>query len=362
MKKERAGAKKTESLLFPLKWILPCFLLLSVINAGMFLILNQYISFEQLSWDFFYAGITYIILSAIFETLLVYFIVKKFLINPIRRLGDAAKQVAHGDFSVYVEPVHTMNRYNFLDELIEHFNAMIDDLGSLETMKTDFISNVSHEIRTPLGNIRNYAYALKNPGLSSRKRSEYADTIIEATERLNTMVTNILKLNKLENQAAEIKRENYDLCEQLSECVLVFEKVWSEKNIDINLDTEDRAIIYADRELLGLVWINLLSNAFKFTENGGAVSVHQISDKDTITVSITDTGCGMDVQTQKRMFEKFYQGDTSHSQNGNGLGLALVSRIIKLTGCELSVRSTVGEGSTFLVRLPYQNRNDNKDK
>lgn len=343
--------KRVESGTFPLKWLLPCFLLISAINAGMFLILNQYISFEQLSSDFFHAGITYIIFSAILETLIVYFLVNRFLIDPVRRLGDAAKQVARGDFSVYVEPVHTINHYNYLDELIENFNAMVDNLGSLETMKTDFISNVSHEIRTPLGNMRNYAYALKNSDLPQGKRNEYADTIIEATERLNTMITNILKLNKLENQVAELKKEEYDLCEQLSECLLAFEKVWSEKDIDIELDTEDRAIICADRELLGLVWVNLLSNAFKFTESGGKVSIRQTSDQDTYMVSITDTGCGMDEQTQRRMFEKFYQGDTSHAQSGNGLGLALVGRIIKLTGYELSVNSEIGKGSTFTVRL-----------
>ena len=335
----------------PWKWLLSCFILISVVNAGMFLLLNWYVPLGTLPSDFVCAGIVYIIVTAIVETIILYYTVNRKLIRPVQRLDDAAGKVAHGDFSVYVEPVHTENRYNFLDTLIENFNAMVDELGTLETLQTDFIANVSHEIRTPLGNMKGYAYALKDENLSPEQRNEYADTIIEATERLNTMVTNILKLNKLENQGVALKKEEYDLCEQLSECLLLFEKIWNEKGIDVELETEDRAVIQADRELLGLVWTNLLSNAFKFTESGGKVSVCQTSDRDGITVTVSDTGCGMDKQTQERMFEKFYQGDTSHAQSGNGLGLALVGRIINLSGYFLSVSSEPDKGTTFMIRL-----------
>lgn len=335
----------------PWKWLLPCFILISAVNAGMLLLLNRYVPLGALPSGFIKSGSVYIIMTAVIETLLIYYIVNKNLIRPVQRLDDAAGKVAHGDFSVYVEPIHTENQYNFLDTLIENFNTMVDELGSLETLQTDFISNVSHEIRTPLGNMKGYAYALKNENLSPEQRNEYTDTIIEAVERLNTMVTNILKLNKLENQSAELKKEKYDLCEQLSECLLLFEKIWNEKEIEIELETEDRAVIQADRELLGLVWTNLLSNAFKFTEPGGKVSVRQTSDQNGITVMVSDTGCGMDRQTQDRMFEKFYQGDTSHAQNGNGLGLALVRRIINLTGCSMSVSSELGKGTVFVIQL-----------
>jgi len=165
------------------------------------------------------------------------------------------------------------------------------------------------------------------------------------------MVTNILKLNKLENQTIQPKLEQYDLCEQLSECVLAFETVWTEKNIDIEFATEDRRIIGADRELLGIVWSNLLSNAFKFTEANGKVAIIQRSDGEAITVMVHDNGCGMDEETKRQIYDKFYQGDTSHSCEGNGLGMALVIRIIRLIGGDISVDSELNEGTTVTIKL-----------
>lgn len=328
------------------------FVVISLTNMGLLRILEHFLSFDSLPHNFVSAAIFYAVFVAIIETIFSYFVVKRYLLKPISKLDEAAEQVARGDFTVYVEPSKKTRGYSPLDPLIENFNTMVDDLSSLETMKTDFISNVSHEIRTPLGNIKNYAYALKDENLTPEQRQEYADTIIEASDKLNTMVTNILKLNRLENQTAKPVTEEYDLCEQLSESVLSFESLWTKKDIEIEMNIEDRAMISADKDMLYIVWQNLFSNAFKFTENGGKVSINQTSDSESVTITITDTGCGMSEETQRRMFDKFYQGDTSHSSEGNGLGMALVFRIIQLIKGELTVESEINKGTSFTVRLP----------
>lgn len=336
------------------KWILLCYGMITLTNMGMFFILDQFISLNSLPKDFIRISVLYAAAIAVIETVLIYFTVKKHLLMPINDLSEAAEKVAEGDFSVYVDPPFTPGRYSPVRALVENFNAMVDDLSSLETMKSDFISNVSHEIRTPLGNIKNYAAALKSQDLSPQKQAEYIDTIMEASDKLNTMVTNILKLNKLENQIIQPKIEQYDLCEQLSECVLAFETAWTEKNIDIEFDTEDRRIVGADRELLSIVWSNLMSNAVKFTEANGKISIVQRSNAEAVTVMIRDNGCGMDVETQNQIYDKFYQGDTSHSCEGNGLGMALVIRIIRLISGDITVDSELGKGTTVTIKIKKQ--------
>jgi len=271
---------------------------------------------------------------------------------PMRKLSKAAEQVAGGDFSVYVKPDHTIDNLDYIDVMFQDFNKMIEALGSLETMKADFIANVSHEFKTPLSVIQNYAVALQDANLSLEQRVDYTNTIIKSSRKLSSLITNILKLNKIENQVIQLDNEPYDLCRQLSDCLISFEEKWLGKEIEMEVDMDDRATIFADASMLEIVWQNLLSNAIKFTESGGMVALRQTSDEDSVTVSVSDTGCGIDKKTQERIFEKFYQGDTSHSVEGNGLGLALTRKIIEIVGGDISVSSEPGHGTTFTVKLP----------
>lgn len=271
---------------------------------------------------------------------------------PLHMLAEATEQVSNGDFSVYVPTIHTADRLDYLDVMILDFNRMVEELGSVETLKTDFVSNVSHEMKTPISVIKNYAELLQTGKGTEEERQEYARNIEEAAVRLSDLISNILRLNKLENQRIDPEIESYDLCGQLEECILHYEELWDEKDLELEVDMEEKAVVQADRSLMEMVWNNLLSNAIKFTEPGGSVSIRQTTSADHVEVAVTDTGCGMSRENVRHIFDKFYQGDTSHSKEGNGLGLALVQRILTLMNGEITVVSEKGKGSTFTVRLP----------
>lgn len=228
---------------------------------------------------------------------------------------------------------------------------MTAELEGIETLRTDFISNVSHELKTPLAVIKNYAVMLRKTELSEEKRMEYAKAVSDASDRLSDLITNILKLNKLENQQIYPNVKTFNLGEQLCGCLLKFENIWEQKGIEIETDIEEDVYTESDAELLELVWNNLFSNAIKFTERGGRISLKLFSQGDRAVVQVTDTGCGISPEVGKHIFEKFYQGDTSHAQRGNGLGLALVKRVTDIIGGEVSVNSEIGKGSTFTVKL-----------
>lgn len=271
---------------------------------------------------------------------------------PMQTLAKATSRVAHGDFSVYVPTINTPDKWDYLDVMIMDFNIMVEELGSMEILKTDFFSNVSHEIKTPLAVISNNAQLLDKDNVPEEKRQEYVRNIRKASKKLADLIMNMLKLNKLEKQAIRPAPEEFDLCRQLCECALQFEDAWESKEIELDVEMEDHLLIEADPGLLELVWTNLLSNAVKFTPKGGSVTLKETSDQNTVTISVTDTGCGMDEATQHHIYDKFFQGDTSHSTEGNGLGLSLVQRILELSEGSISVESAVGQGTTFTVMLP----------
>ena len=324
-------------------------LLMSGVHMGLVMLINTK------GWNDIVAVIiptVYWALVAVALTLYARWQIKKTYEEPMHRLAKATAKVAQGDFSVYVPPLHTADKLDYLDVMILDFNIMVEELGSIETLKTDFFSNVSHEMKTPLAVIQNYAQLLQKENLTEEERREYADSILQSTRKLSSLITNILKLNKLEKQTIRPAPEQYDLCQQLCDCALQFEDAWEKKDLEFIAELEDRIIIQADPGLLELVWTNLLSNAVKFTPPGGTVTLTQTSDEKEVTVSVSDTGCGMDEKTLRHIYDKFYQGDTSHSTEGNGLGLALVQRILQLSNGTIAVKSRVGQGSAFTVRLP----------
>ncbi|MDR0249372.1 MAG: HAMP domain-containing histidine kinase [Oscillospiraceae bacterium] len=270
--------------------------------------------------------------------------------RPVKRILSATRQLTHGDLSVRIAPLHSGGRVNEFDAIIADFNKMAEELEGIETLRSDFIANVSHELKTPLAVIQNYSAMLQDPALPEEKRVEHAKTIGAASARLSELVTNILKLNMLENQQIFPEAREYDLGEQLRECLLAFEDAWEGKRLALDIDIDDLTV-KADEELLTIVWNNLFSNAIKFTGEGGSISVSLKEESGCAVAKVSDTGCGMTQEVGRHIFEKFYQGDKSHATRGNGLGLALVKRVVDIVGGEISVTSAVGNGSTFTVRL-----------
>ena len=271
--------------------------------------------------------------------------------KPAKRIAEAAEKIMQGDFSVRVQEQGSFATDDSFNQIIECFNKMAEELGSVETLRTDFIANVSHEMKTPLSVMQNYGTLLQSPDLTEEKRMEYAKGVTDGSRRMADMMTNILKLSRLENQKIYPKKEEFDLGEQLCECLLQYESVWEKANIEIDTDIAENISVKADAELLSLVWNNLFSNAFKFTPPCGSVRVSMSATEHHAVVKVADTGCGMTPEVGTHIFEKFYQGDTSRASQGNGLGLALVKKVVDIIQGEISVESAVSKGSTFTVRI-----------
>ena len=290
-----------------------------------------------------------VLITLLFGT--IDYVRRKMMVDrPVKIITEAAERIMQGDFSIRVAPMHGTGMEGF-NQIGMAINAMAKELSGTETLRTDFIANVSHELKTPLAVMGNYATMLQRPGITEEERCEYAKAISEATRRLAQLITNILKLNKLENQQIFPQPKEFDLGEQLCECLLGFEDAWEAKHLEIETDMEDDVRIKSDPELLSLVWNNLISNAVKFTPDGGTIGVSLKTDGSRVIVQVRDTGCGMKPETGLHIFEKFYQGDTSHATQGNGLGLALVKRVVDILSGEIGVQSIYGEGSIFTVKF-----------
>lgn len=276
---------------------------------------------------------------------------KKFIDERVSDdIAAAAELMAGGNFQIRLNPRHSRKRYDEYDRIMESINVLAEELSKTEMLRNDFVSNVSHEIKTPLSVISNYAAALKKGGLDAATREKYLDTLISASHRLSDLVVNILKLNKLENSPSAENLGPLELGEAVRECVINFEDKIEEKNISLDCAIEDLRII-SDGGLIETVVNNLISNAVKFTPENGRISVRVSRSNDKAVIGVSDTGCGIDHDTGAHIFDKFYQGDTSHASEGNGLGLAMVKRIIDILGGTISVSSEKGKGSTFTVTL-----------
>lgn len=344
------GVSKIGNLRFNL--ILFVFLMLTVsgiLSAALILSLRLFHAWPLLLLNPTTMIITTMIASVIIGTCLSALFSKKFL-HPLRELRYGTNEIARGNFSVRLgEPTEDWN--GEIAELVRSFNQMAEELDGVEVFRNDFINNFSHEFKTPIVSVRGFARQLQAGGLTPEQEKEYIDIIVRESDRLSKMTANVLLLTKLENQQIVTGKTEFFLDEQIREGILLLERSWEKKNIRLEVDL-DEVRYYFDAEMLSQVWINLLGNAIKFTPESGSISVKLRSAPDAVTVTISDTGCGMDEETRAHIFDKFYQGDRSHAMEGNGIGLTLVSRILSLCGGSVRVESKPGKGSAFHVTLP----------
>lgn len=277
---------------------------------------------------------------------LISFYVGKKITEPTNQLKEGLHQVAKGNFKVKLDPI----KHSSLNEVVNNFNKMTEELKSIETLKADFISGVSHEFKTPLSVIQSYSKALRRPNLDDETRKKYEKVIDTNIQKLTNLTNNILSLSKIENQQIIPDKSEFLLDEQIRQCIVSLEPEWKKKNIEFDLDGQ-KVKYYGHKSLMAQVWQNLIGNAIKFSKNNSKISISITPlDKNTI-VTITDYGIGMNEETQTHIFDKFYQGDTSRSSSGNGLGLAIVKRILEISNATISVESHENQGTTFTVIL-----------
>lgn len=288
-----------------------------------------------------------VLLSLTIATAINMLIGKK-LLKPISAFSKAMMDVAKGDFSVQLK---YNERVDELDEMTSNFNTMVHELGTIETLRSDFVVTVSHEFKTPLASIEGYATILQNPELTVEERNEYTQMIIESTKQLAKLSSNILMISNLENREIITEKTEFRLDEQIRQSVLMLEPIWESKKIDFNIDL-DHANYYGNEELLMQVWLNLIGNAIKFTPKNGEISLSLKECANILKITVSDTGTGISAEDQKHIFDKFYQADRSGYTDGNGLGLSLVKRIIHLCHGQISVQSELDLGTSFVITLP----------
>lgn len=274
--------------------------------------------------------------------------VGRLIIRPVENISNAFDQLSRGNFSVRVpENEHVAQ----IRDMACKFNAMAHDLSNIETLRTDFVVNVSHEFKTPLSSIEGYATLLQNDALTPEKREYYIRKILDNSRKLSDLSSDILMLSKLENQQIVPGSGEFRLDEQIRKTILLLEDRWSARQIEFDMELP-RQMYYGSEALLERVWSNIINNAIKHSDVGGSIRITMEQRHSQVCVTIADDGCGMSQEVQKHIFEKFYQGDPSRREEGNGLGLALVRRIVELCDGQISVRSSPGCGAAFTVTLP----------
>ena len=277
-------------------------------------------------------------------------IMSRFFLRPVTRMGRAMERVAAGDFTVRLDNPGALGE---MRDSYAHFNTMTRALAATETLQSDFISNVSHEFKTPINAIEGYAMLMQDAGNDPALQREYADKILLSTRRLSELVNNILLLSKVDNQTMPLEKHPYRLDEQLRRAILLLERKWTQKQIEWDVDM-DEATYTGNESLMLHVWVNLLDNAIKFDPVGGEIRLRLHCESTCIRITVSDNGPGIPKDQQSAIFERFYQADGSHKSEGNGLGLALARRIVRMCGGDISVSSEPGKGSCFTVELPRE--------
>lgn len=324
-------------------------MLLSILSAGLIAFLLSKFGILDLDSNSNSIRAIYIMIYiCIFLGVVIATLLSQRSIKPIREMMKATNKVAEGDFSVKVEGSFVFE----LDTLAVSFNKMVQDLKSIEIIHSDFVRNFSHEFKTPIVSITGFAKLLLAGDVSDEEKQEYLTIIVQESERLVHLSTNILNLSKIESPDIIRQKSTYSLAEQIRLAIVMLEPKWSEKNLHIEINLEDGIEISGDKNLIQQVWVNLLDNAIKYTEGCGIINVSLWMSGQKATFQLEDNGCGMSDETMRHIFDKFYQGDLSHSLTGNGLGLTIAKRIIELCGGTIEVQSELGKGSVFIVKLP----------
>ncbi|WP_294129545.1 HAMP domain-containing sensor histidine kinase [uncultured Clostridium sp.] len=270
-------------------------------------------------------------------------------LKNIREFIEATDKLSRGDFSARLN----INKPPEFKILSKNFNAMAKELGGIEVLRTDFINNFSHEFKTPIISIKGFAEILKDDDLSKEEKNEYLDIIIEESKRLSSLATNVLNLSKIETQVILNDIQRFNIGEQIRQSILLLDSKFQAKNILLDINIED-CYINGNKEMLNQVWVNLLDNAIKFNSKNGIVSINMKKEEGNIFINITDTGVGIESESIPKIFDKFYQGDISHATHGNGLGLTIVKKIIKLHGGTIECDSIVSKGTKFTIILPIE--------
>jgi signal transduction histidine kinase len=345
---ERVGLSRKLSLLVILVIFVFVILFVSIAISGTILYVFVHTGIlPPFSESRFPILIAYLLLVSLLVGTILAIIGGKWLLRSHHRLIAATKEVAAGNFNINVKE----SGLREIDRLTKSFNEMAKELSSIETLRSDFINNISHEFKTPIVSIRGFARRLKKNSLTEAQRNEYLDIIVSESERLTRLSSNVLLLSSLESTEIVMEKEEYPLDEQIRRTVLLLEPQLQKKRLEVDSHIESVQIL-ANDELLSHLWINILSNAIKFSPDGGTIKITLTRKDDEAVVTISDTGTGMNEEVKKHIFEKFYQGDSSRATEGNGLGLSLVKRILELENGRISVVSELGKGTRFIVSLP----------
>lgn len=296
-------------------------------------------------WDT-YSPVALVVVSLLIGTLLTWFLSRMFF-DPIKKLNKAMEKVADGDFSVRLTSKTSSHE---IQELYSGFNLMALELGNTEILQTDFVSNASHEFKTPLNAIEGYSTLLQNSGNLTDQQREYVEKIIFNTRRLSSLTGSILLLSKIENQSIPTNQSHFRLDEQIRQSILALEPEWERKDIAFDVELEE-VTYYGNENLLHHVWDNLISNAIKFGPEGGTVAIGLSRSGGELCCTVSDNGPGIPEDATKHIFDKFYQADSSHREQGNGLGLALVKRIVALEGGTVGAENLPAGGCRFTVML-----------
>lgn len=295
-----------------------------------------------------------ILLIFIGITILIFFVVilllGKIPLKPVNQLINEMNRLSSGDFSARLHFGKVLSKHKTFKEIEESFNELACELENTEMLRGDFVNNFSHEFKTPIVSISGLAKLVNKGNLTEEQKKAYLLAIEEESLRLANMATNVLNLTKVENQNILTDVKIINISEQIRTCVLLLENQWTKKDISLSLEFEEHEIS-ANEELLKQVFINLLDNAIKFSPNGETVSVEIADNGSFVSVSIKNGGKGIPVENQAKIFNKFYQADESHATKGNGIGLAIVKKIVELHEGHISVRSKDGE-TVFTVKLP----------